>query len=316
MTVKVDSDTVTTEIVELKQGDSIMINYLIDWLVRFPIEKYHDRDFVVLNDLQKRYIQCFLDKLKMGVYKLESNPCLCGVSGNFFDVSIAHKEQHGLPCENVLCRNCGLIRVKERLDKYSIAEFYNNEYRAIYYGTERGEQEPLVDYFHDQVIRGEIFYERIKNSIDISSIKSVFEIGCGAGGILYPFFKNKMKVSGCDFGEQYLKFGQDKGLNLYLGEVDLQKTPVNSQDLVILSHVMEHFIEPLSEMAKIIELISPNKYLLVEVPGIFTVFPTYLNPVLCFQNAHVYYYYGCYLRAFFVALGLEILFGDEECVFY
>lgn len=288
-----------------------MIGHLMDRLIAFPLWEDDGKAIVDLNDVQKRHIQSFLDKLEAGVYRLEPNPCLCGASDNSSDVIIARKDRYGLPCENVLCGNCGLIRIKERLDERSTADFYKNEYRGIYVGSEVSS----ADFFNDQAIRGEGFYERIAKNVDISSIQTVFEIGCGAGGILYPFFKNNKRVSGCDFGEQYLKFGRDKGLDLYSGELDLLKTPVGSQDLVILSHVMEHFGDPVSSMNRIIEVVSPDKYLLIEVPGIFAIMDTYFNPILYFQNAHVHNYYYYYLKTFFAALGLEILFGDERCTF-
>jgi len=125
------------------------------------------------------------------------------------------------------------------------------------------------------------------------------------------------KVSGCDFGEKYLKFGQNRGLNLYQGEIDKIKTLNISQYLVILSHVMEHFNDLLQTMNNIIELKADNKYLLVEVPGIFYFYKVEINPILDFQNAHIYtfYYYYYYLKIFFETLGLEVIYGDERCTF-
>jgi 2-polyprenyl-3-methyl-5-hydroxy-6-metoxy-1,4-benzoquinol methylase len=149
----------------------------------------------------------------------------------------------------------------------------------------------------------------------LDEIKTVFEVGCGAGGILYPFHEINKQVSGCDFGEKYLKFGQDKGLALYQGEINLDKTPPNSQDLIIISHVMEHFNNPIETVNQILQHIAPEKYLLIEVPGIFDIPKTYFNPVLYFQNAHVHNYYYYYLKVFFEALGLEVIYGNERCTF-
>ena len=150
---------------------------------------------------------------------------------------------------------------------------------------------------------------------DINKIEKVFEIGCGAGGILYPFYKTHKHVSGCDFGEKYLKYGQNKGLNLYQGEIDENKTPKKSQDLIILSHVMEHFNNPLQTMNEIIEYVKPGKYLLVEVPGLFNIPKRYFSPLHYFQNAHVYNYYYYYLKVFFETLALEVIYGNERCTF-
>ncbi len=288
-----------------------MLNNFIDQVIKFPIWKNDGKSYVKLNELQKHQIKEFLNKVKSGIYKFEKNPCLCGKTNEELDVVISEKDRYGIPCEIVLCRNCGLIRLKERLDNYSTVEFYKNDYRNIYVGKEIASEE----FFLDQIKRGETFLILFDKFVGINNINTVFEIGCGAGGILYPFYLKGKKVSGCDFNENYLKFGIEKGLDLYLGEVNTQKTPHKSQDLVILSHVLEHLNNPIEAMNNIIELVSDGKYLIVEVPGIFYISRTYFNPILYFQNAHVYNYYYYYLKIFFETLGLEVLYGDERCTF-
>ena len=284
---------------------------MIDNLITFPIWKNDGKAIEPLNDLQKKQINIFLNKIKNNEYKFIDNSCLCGNTNKSLDILVAEKDRYGIPCDNVLCKKCGLIRLKHRLDDYSTAEFYKHEYRDIYVGEEVASDK----FFADQSTRGTSFLSLVKSHVNLDEIKTVFEVGCGAGGILYPFHKEDKKVSGCDFGEKYLKFGQDRGLNLYQGEIDTNKTPTKSQDLVILSHVMEHFNEPIKTMNEIIELIADEKYLLVEVPGIFDIKTTYFNPILYFQNAHVHNYYYYYLKVFFEALGLEVIYGNERCTF-
>lgn len=279
--------------------------------IKFPIWMNDGKAVEKLNDLQSKQIESFLKKVENNEYKFVDNFCLCGNKNETLDILITEKDRYGMPCDNILCRNCGLIRLRNKLDNNSTSEFYKNEYRDIYVGMEQ----PSDDFFDAQAQRGQVFFTLISNHIDMQEIKTVFEIGCGAGGILYPFHENSKNVSGCDFGEKYLKYGQDKGFNLYQGEINQSITPRDSQDLIILSHVMEHFCNPLETMSEIIEFIEPNKYLLVEVPGIFDIKKTYFNPVRYFQNAHVYNYYYYYLKIFFEALGLEIIYGDERCTF-
>jgi SAM-dependent methyltransferase len=279
--------------------------------ITFPICKNDWQSIVKLNKLQKVQINIFLQKIKDKKYNFIDNLCLCGNIDENLDILVTQKDRYGIPCDNVLCKNCGLIRLKKRLDNKSTSEFYKNEYRDIYVGKNQASDV----FFNSQVQRGQTFFNFISEYIDMKDIETVFEIGCGAGGILYPFYKNNKKVSGCDFGEKYLKYGQNKGLSLYQGEIDLSKTPKNSQDLIILSHVMEHFNEPVSNINDIIELIKPNKYLLIEVPGIFDIPKTYFNPILYFQNAHVHNYYYYYLKIFFETLGLKVIYGNERCTF-
>ena len=72
------------------------------------------------------------------------------------------------------------------------------------------------EFFNAQSLRGQIFLNLVAEHVNIEEIDTIFEIGCGAGGILYSFHEDGKKVSGCDFGEKYLKYGQNKGTSLYL----------------------------------------------------------------------------------------------------
>jgi Uncharacterized protein conserved in bacteria len=131
---------------------------------------------------------------------------------------------------------------------------------------------------------------------------------------LLPFKEDGKAVIGYDFNSAWLEFGRSKGLDLRMGDF-YQLAEDASCDLVILSHVIEHFLSPVEEMRRILAKVRPGKYLIMEVPGIFNIEEAYGNPILYFQNAHVYNFYERYLRVFFSKLGLEVLYGDEHCTF-
>ena len=275
---------------------------------KFPLYRNDGRASVYINSFQRQALKNFVAKLDSGVYHLEDNPCMCGAHD---DVAVTEKDRYGFPCRYVLCRNCGLVRLEKRLDDESTALFYRDDYRSIYEGSEQ----PQEKYFRFQERRGDLFYSIIDEYADISSVHSVFEVGCGAGGILYAFHKRGIKASGCDFGEKYLSAGRAYGLDLYEGELDLTKTPPNSQDVVILSHVLEHLNNPIDYVNKLAEMISPDGLLLVQVPGMLSIGKQYVFPIRYFQNAHVNNFYGHYLKRFFTTLGFEVVYGDEECTF-
>lgn len=170
--------------------------------------------------------------------------------------------------------------------------------------------------FRSEHERGLGFMELIKNAKILENIETVFDNGCGMGGELMPFREAGKKVSGCDFGADYIAFGNKKGLDLYEGVLDLKRTRTESQDLVIVSHVMEHFTNPVKSMQDIIEVVAPTKYLLVEVPGLYAKNPYKYYPVWHLQKAHVFqFFYKDFLIEFFTALGLEVIYSDERCTF-
>ena len=52
---------------------------------------------------------------------------------------------------------------------------------------------------------------------EIKDINNLLEIGCGSGGILYPFHKMKLSCTGVDYDEAYMEYGRLKGLSLIYG---------------------------------------------------------------------------------------------------
>ena len=272
----------------------------------FPLYKNDGKPLTQLTSLQRQAIAAFKEKLASGVYRLEDNPCMCGASD---DVVVTEKDRFGIPCRYVLCRHCGLVRQQKRLDDESTSLFYRDDYRSIYTGAKTATEK----FFRGQFVRGGLFYSLADEYIGASNIRTVFEAGCSAGGNLYIFHKHGISVSGCDFDENYIKYGISKGMNLYSGEPDFTKTPPNSQDLVILSHVLEHLNNPLDYVNTLIELIAPGGHLVIQVPGIFAVHEQYGRPIRYFQNAHVWNFYAHYLERFFSVLGLETVYSDESC---
>lgn len=90
----------------------------------------------------------------------------------------------------------------------------------------------------------------IKKYISPNEICSVAEVGCGAGGCLLPFkFKEVgMMVSGYDYDYDYLEYGKSMGLSLYYGDF-YQLSEDNHFDLIILNHVFEYFLDPITEIS-------------------------------------------------------------------
>ena len=104
---------------------------------------------------------------------------------------------------------------------------------------------------------------------EVTSIKTVFEIGCGDGCNLLPFYFAGKDVCGCDFDERCLDMGRGYGLNLLLGDISVLEAQKKTADLIILSHVLEHFIDLNKALSRLRNLLSEGGYIYIEVPGIF-----------------------------------------------
>jgi SAM-dependent methyltransferase len=275
-----------------------------------PLYKNDLKPMVSLSSFQNQSITKLLEDIDSNKLSLVENECLCCNPNPENDVIISEKDRYGIPVKNVICSRCGLIRSKVIFTEESNIIFYKYYYRDIYVGLSK----PNENFFNDQKERGKIFFSLVKKHIKLTEVQHLLEIGCGSGGIMFPFFEAGISCKGIDFNEDYLKYGRNKGLTLLYGDYK-DKIDNNSIDLLILSHVMEHFTNPIEEMIEVIKKVKINKYLLIEVPGIFYMDKVYLNPILYLQNAHVFNYYYYYLKVFYEKLGLEIIYGDERCTF-
>jgi len=248
---------------------------IIDRIIKFPLLKNDRKPIIPLSKEQEQAIQEFLNKVERGEYKLVDYPCICG---NSEDILIAEKDRYGIPLNIYLCKNCGTIRSGKVLDRESLIKFYSDDYSKIYVSTS-----PDVR-FKSQFIRGKDFVRLCKDCGILDKIENVFEIGCGAGGILAAFKEIGLKVSGCDLDREHLEYGISRGLNLLYGDYRKVLHSLGSkQDCIILSHVLEHFLDPINELEEIAKKIKVNGYILIQVPSLYS---HQFNPILTFQNAH------------------------------
>lgn len=257
---------------------------------------------------QKKGIQQLKKEIEGKNLLLKQNSCLCNNEHPEKDICISEKDRYGLPFPQILCSKCGIIRSGLVFDESSNAKFYKNYYRSIYNAGI-----PMDEFWKNQCNRGHILLNLLKKHVNINEIQSVADVGCGAGGLLQPFKEIGKLTDGFDFDTDYLAYGKAKGLNLYFGDFHIEAK--QNYDLVILSHVLEHFLNPIESIKNVVKRINSNKYLLVEVPGILSIAETYYNPIIYFQNAHIYNFYRDYLRVFFEKMGLKVIYGDENCDF-
>lgn len=261
---------------------------------------------VRLNKIQKESKNRLIKKLESGEYQYEEYICECGAKPADFEV-IATRDRYGLPVKTKICTNCGLLMTNPRMNQDSYNKFYSSEYRELYGGK------PVADevFFQNQVKHGEEIHTYIEKYHDISKIKTVLEIGCGAGGILYAFHKEGFSVSGVDLGEEYLNYGRKYGLDLYHGNSS-QLIP-KKYDLIILSHVFEHFLDLKTELETIKNLLSDDGFLYIEVPGIKSIKKNYRSDILLYlQNAHVRHFTLDTLSKTMAKYNFNLVSGDEE----
>ena len=143
----------------------------------------------------------------------------------------------------------------------------------------------------------------------------VLEIGCGGGWNLGALPKEWRRI-GVDGDSSYLEIGKSLfGIETISGFLDEALVQIGNADLIILSHVVEHFLDPAAELKKISDLMHPGALLFIEVPGVFRIHKSCRNPMTYMQCAHVFTFTSATLEQVCLSAGLQPLEKSEEVRF-
>ena len=260
-----------------------------------------------LNDLQNSMKVQISKKVDNGVYKFEEISCpICSSTKKEI---IGEKDRYGLFYKTNICTDCGFVYTSPRMTQDAYNEFYNVEYRQLYVGKSTATEA----FFDRQERKGASIYNFLrKNKLIGNKPLFVFEVGCGAGGILEFFRKKGHKVKGIDLGREYVEYGKEiHNLDLetaILSEMHLNEKP----DIVIYSHVLEHILDINEELEAIKSCSKESTLVYIEVPGIKEVHKNYESNILrYFQNAHTFHFTLETLTNLFSKNGFHLISGNQ-----
>ena len=264
-----------------------------------------------LSPVQHRFRNSLLGKLNSGVYEYErAERCLCGSRTG---VQLAKHDRFGIPVGTVMCTSCGLCRTDPRLATKDLPSFYNEIYHGLHQGV--ATPDPSTALFRNA--QGEAIHSYLRDLLPPGRL-SVAEVGCGTGIVLREFqaaaSDRDVVVVGCEYSEAFVAVGREAGTDLRVGGPEVLQSSAPF-DLVIMSHVAEHFPDPVDALAGIRALGHPQTLYYVEVPGLLTIHrkPEYgyrLDRYLTL--AHTYHFTLATLAATMARAGYVLLRGDEE----
>ena len=191
------------------------------------------------------------------------NRCLCGLSD--FE-GLSRYDRFGLPFGTQICRSCGLITQTLRIKPESLSLFYERIYWPLImgdaptYATKIGfDNTPALIAKH-------------LPSSDFQEI-TIFEVGCGAGGRIERVGELLARLGcettlvGCDYSDDALVIAASKGIRTVRGGMD-ELLQAGQADVLILSHVFEHFPDLDEATDQINRLVHDDSLIYIEVPGV------------------------------------------------
>ena len=195
-------------------------------------------------------------------YKLIYNNCLCGSQN---DILLSQTDRHCVNFITVVCKSCGLIRAKNYFRNQDVKDFYQNFYRTNIYSESDFNISPS-DKFKEQKKIYKFRFELLdKYKIKPLNNLKIVDIGGGVGGVLDHFNENNIKYL-FDYFDPYLKYAKTKNIISVEGGLDkLDFKP----DIIILSHVIEHWNNFEQEIQNLIKVQKKNETLnYIEFPGV------------------------------------------------
>lgn len=155
------------------------------------------------------------------------------------------------------CDECSLYFINSPTDE-EINSLYKNEYHNNIKNKLFETAKSKMRY-----ARSLSQFNFIKQTIDLKN-KDICEIGAFDGLLLSLFKKNNNNVFGYEINDDARVYAQKK-YNIDLKENFLESK--SKYDIIILSHVIEHFKEPKEILIKIKSMLKKEGFIYIEVPN-------------------------------------------------
>ena len=157
----------------------------------------------------------------------------------------------------------------EELEEHYKKKYYQNEHSQ--YASSYTEEE--ISYF---LIAPKVAEYILKNTGNISNGK-LLDVGAGEGYFAKYFYENKWEVTTCDFSSFGMEQHNPSLLDTLIeGDIfrslENQEKTKNKYDLINLSNVLEHVIDPVHLLQTLRKLLNDSSLLRIAVPNDYSKF--------------------------------------------
>lgn len=168
----------------------------------------------------------------------------------------------------VRCVTCGLVYPFPRPPEEEVARYYRDSYYS-FGGLAGGLFRQLKLYFSG--MRAEHQFRWIVSRLELGSQGRVLELGSGYGRLLQRFHRKGWEVSGIEPSRDCAEY--TKGLfggrqdAIFNGTFEAYDPGERRFDLILLSHVFEHFTAPETVIDKLSDMLVPGGHMFFELPN-------------------------------------------------
>lgn len=207
------------------------------------------------------------------------------------------------------------LPTQDELESYYAEKYYQNNLTQYSHQYSKDE----LQYFTKAAIVAKFLYE----SVYINDKKALLDVGAGEGFFAAHFFNSNWNVTTLDYSSYGLLSHNTELVDTLIqgdifksiNELTLKKV---KYDLINLSNVLEHVIDPIDLLYKLKTLLSDKSLLRISVPNDYSKFQQYLldkkytsNTWLCPPD-HLHYFTFESLSKLLESLGYEVVFQLGE----
>lgn len=138
---------------------------------------------------------------------------------------------------------------------------------------------------------------------------SILEIGSGHGFLLKKLHELTFSVSGIEVSKERREISKKVAPNVIVYDMDVNGNlpKITKSDSVVMFHVLEHLVNPVSFLKKAKFLLRQNGKIIVEVPNVndFQLIQNEYYKNWYWQRAHLHYFSPKVLKDVFIKSGLK-----------
>ena len=193
------------------------------------------------------------------------------------------------------CLNCDVRYQFPRLSKKEESVFYKKEFENFM--EKRSGQKSSWTKVESHLTLNQETFERRNKYIKphLKNVKSILEIGCSSGFMLYPMQKKGIECFGIEPSGVFSKYVKKRGIEVFdnLNQLN-KKHPKRKFDLITHFFVLEHISDPIYFFKEQIKLLNKGGKIIFEIPNVADPLHTVYNikefEEFYWQIAHHWYF--------------------------
>jgi 2-polyprenyl-3-methyl-5-hydroxy-6-metoxy-1,4-benzoquinol methylase len=173
----------------------------------------------------------------------------------------------GVPINFSICKSCGLTYLNPRWTKEAYSKYYANEYDGVYRSDVL---KPEIDSGKYTTAKQMVSRLNLEGQLP-NNPKRILDIGSGMGWSSV-YLKDEVFTDAVFFAVESslhcIENLKNNGISLLSDDIDSDWDQGSEKfDLIIMRHVLEHFLDPIAVLKKVQNLLSEKGVLYLAVPN-------------------------------------------------